>query len=161
MKYLNHLLFLTIVMALTSCTAAAKNGNEQAEKSADNSEGVVVTLDKASFMMKVFNYEKNKTQFVYEGTKPCIVDFYADWCGPCKMVAPILKDLAGVYKDQIVVYKVNIDENKELAQAFGIQSIPTYLFVPVKGKPQMAVGALPKEEFVGVIENILLGKKTE
>ena len=109
--------------------------------------------------MKVFNYEQNKSNFVYEGTKPCIVDFYADWCGPCRMVAPILKDLAGVYKDQIVVYKVNIDENKDLAEAFGIQSIPTYLFVPMKGKPQMAVGALPREEFVGVIENILLGKK--
>mgnify|MGYP003589939508 FL=1 len=159
MKYLKHLLFLTLVLALVSCTVSAKNGGKPADNTAANSEGVVVTLDKTSFLMKVFNYEQNKSNFVYEGTKPCIVDFYADWCGPCRMVAPILKDLAGVYKDQIVVYKVNIDENKDLAEAFGIQSIPTYLFVPMKGKPQMAVGALPREEFVGVIENILLGKK--
>ena len=90
--------------------------------------------------------------------KKIIIDFYADWCGPCKKVAPILHDLAILYKNDIVVYKINVDNEKELARTFGIQSIPTILFVPVKGKPQKAMGALPREEFVKQIDSYLLGK---
>ena len=121
--------------------------------------GEVVVLNKADFLTKVYNYEKNQTEWVYEGTKPCIVDFYADWCGPCKKVSPILKELAGEYKNDIIIYKINVDNEKELAAAFGIQSIPTLLFIPAKGKPQLAQGALSKEQFVEQINGFLLGKK--
>ena len=119
----------------------------------------VVVLNKADCLTKVYNYEKNQTEWVYEGTKPCIVDFYADWCGPCKKVSPILKELAGEYKNDIIIYKINVDNEKELAAAFGIQSIPTLLFIPAKGKPQLAQGALSKEQFVEQINGFLLGKK--
>ena len=91
--------------------------------------------------------------------RPCIVDFYADWCGPCKKISPILKELAGEYKNDIIIYKINVDNEKELAAAFGIQSIPTLLFIPAKGKPQLAQGALSKEQFVEQINGFLLGKK--
>jgi len=120
--------------------------------------GEVVVLNKADFLTKVFNYEKNTEEWIYEGDKPCIVDFYADWCGPCKKIAPILKDLAILYKNDIVVYKVDVDNEKELAAAFGIQSIPTLLFIPKEGTPQIAQGALPKEEFVKQIDSYLLKK---
>ena len=100
----------------------------------------------------------NFEQEVLKSDRPVLVDFYADWCGPCKKVAPILHDLAILYKNDIVVYKINVDNEKELARTFGIQSIPTILFVPVKGKPQKAMGALPREEFVKQIDSYLLGK---
>lgn len=132
----------------------------KSDKSSNNatSEEEVVTLNKEGFLTKVFNYEKNPDSWVYEGNKPCIIDFYADWCGPCKKVAPILKELAAQYKDEIIIYKVNVDKEKELAAAFGIQSIPTFLFVPQNEIPQIAQGALPKEEFIKIIKEFLLNK---
>jgi thioredoxin len=96
---------------------------------------------------------------MYEGDKPCIIDFYADWCGPCKRVAPVLVELAEQYKDDLIIYKINVDNEKELAMAFGIQSIPTLLFIPKTGTPQVSQGALSKEQFVEQIENFLLKKK--
>lgn len=147
---------MSLVLILVSCSMSAKTDKKDAEEAA---KGEVVTLNKAEFLSKVFNYEKNPSQWVYEGDKPCIIDFYADWCGPCKKVAPIMKELAGEYKNDIVIYKVNVDQEKELASAFGIQSIPSILFVPKQGQPQMAQGALPKEEFVKLINNFLLNKK--
>lgn len=134
---------------------SAKPDPENNEKA---SKGEVVVLNKADFLTKVFDYEKNQDKWVYEGDKPCIIDFYADWCGPCKKVSPILTELAGVYKDDIVIYKINVDKEKELAATFGIQSIPTFLFIPAEGVPQVAMGALPREEFVKQIDSYLLGK---
>jgi len=101
-------------------------------------------LTKETFLSKVFNYEKNK-EWKFEGDKPCIVDFYADWCGPCKMVAPVLEELSEEYKGKIDFYKVDTEAENELAAVFGIRSIPSLLFVPKEGQPQMAMGALPKE----------------
>ena len=104
-------------------------------------------LTKETFLNKVFNYEKNK-EWKYEGEKPCIIDFYADWCGPCKVVAPVLEDLAIDFEGKINVFKVDTEAEQELASVFGIRSIPSFLFVPADGQPQMALGALPKETFV-------------
>ncbi|MCF8302316.1 MAG: thioredoxin [Bacteroidales bacterium] len=120
-----------------------------------------VHLTVETFKQKVFNYEKNPKEWVYEGEKPCIVDFYADWCKPCRLVAPIMKDLAKEYEGQINVYKVDTEKQQELAQVFGIRSIPSVLFVPMEGKPQMTQGALPKETFEKVVNEFLLGKKSE
>jgi len=115
---------------------------------------MVEHLTKETFLNKVFNYEKNK-EWKFEGERPCVIDFYADWCAPCKMVAPVLEDLAKDYDGKIDVFKVNTEEEQELASAFGIRSIPSFLFVPAKGDPQMAMGALPKETFVNAFKEVL------
>ena len=119
-------------------------------------ESDVVKLNKADFLTKVFNYEKNKDKWVYEGTKPCIIDFYADWCGPCKKIAPILAELAAKYKGQIIIYKIDTDKERELAQVFGISSIPTLFFVPADGTPQIIRGAISKNDFEKIIKQVLL-----
>jgi thioredoxin len=111
-------------------------------------------LTKETFLNKVFNYEKNK-EWKYEGEKPCIIDFYADWCGPCKVVAPVLEDLAIDFDGKINVFKVDTEAEQELASVFGIRSIPSFLFVPADGQPQMALGALPKETFVKAFKDVL------
>jgi len=111
-------------------------------------------LTKETFLNKVFNYELNK-EWKFEGEKPCIIDFYADWCGPCKMVAPVLEELAKDFDGKINVFKVDTEEEQELASVFGIRSIPSFLFVPAKGQPQMAMGALPKETFVKAFKDVL------
>lgn len=115
---------------------------------------MVEHLTKETFLNKVFNYEKNK-EWKFEGTKPCIIDFYADWCGPCKIVSPVLEELAKDYDGKLDVFKVNTEEEQELASAFGIRSIPSFLFVPAEGQPQMAMGALPKETFVQAFKDVL------
>jgi len=114
-----------------------------------------VHLTTKDFKEKVFNYE-NSREWKYEGTLPAIVDFYADWCMPCKMVAPVLEELASEYAGKIMVYKVNTEKETELASVFGIQSIPTLLFIPKEGQPQASMGALPKQTFEKVIKDILL-----
>ncbi|MDP4240302.1 MAG: thioredoxin [Bacteroidota bacterium] len=117
-----------------------------------------IHLTKAEFLSKVANFEKNPTEWKYLGDKPCIVDFYASWCGPCKMVAPILEDLAKEYDGQLYIYKVDVDAEQEIAAAYGIQSIPTIFFCPVTGTPQTAQGAMPKESFKKMINGVLLKK---
>ncbi|MGB9695882.1 MAG: thioredoxin [Ignavibacteria bacterium] len=123
-----------------------------------NTKGKMEHLTVETFKQKVFNYDVNH-EWKFEGDKPCIIDFYADWCGPCKMVAPILEELAQEYEGQINIYKVDTETEQELAAAFGIRSIPSILFCPMNGQPQMAVGALPKESFKQAIEEILLNSK--
>jgi len=111
-------------------------------------------LTTSDFKSKVFNFEAN-TDWKFEGSLPTIVDFYADWCGPCKMVAPILEDLAKEYAGKINVYKVNTDEESDVASAFGIQSIPSILFIPLEGQPQMSQGAMPKPSILKIINEVL------
>ncbi|WP_240928243.1 thioredoxin [Maribellus sediminis] len=111
-----------------------------------------------TFKEKVFNFEANK-EWKYEGSVPCMIDFYADWCGPCKMVAPVLEELQKEYGESIVIYKVNTEEEQQLAGMFGIQSIPSLLFVPTDGQPQMAMGALPKPTFEKAIADVLKVEK--
>ncbi len=115
----------------------------------------VVHITTAEFKEKVFNYENSK-EWKYSGTLPAIIDFYADWCGPCKMVAPILEDLASEYSGKLIVYKVDTEIEQELAAVFGIRNIPTLLFIPVEGQPQAAMGALPKQTFEKVIKDVLM-----
>ncbi|MBS2099918.1 thioredoxin [Carboxylicivirga linearis] len=115
-------------------------------------------LTNDTFKTKVFNYTENK-EWKFEGDVPCLIDFYADWCGPCKVVAPILEELAQEYDGKLNVYKVDTEAERELAGAFGIQSIPSLLFVPKDGQPQMAQGALPKDTFEQAIKEVLKVEK--
>lgn len=116
-------------------------------------------ITKAEFLKKVWNYEKNPEEFKYEGKLPCIVDFYATWCGPCKRLAPILEEVQKEYAGKIIIYKVDTGVERELAAYFGIQSIPTVLWCPKNGKPLMTKGLLPKENIIQIIEAELLKKK--
>ena len=115
-------------------------------------------LTKETFKEKVFNWEENK-EWKYEGSVPAMIDFYADWCGPCKMVAPVLEELQQEYGDKLVIYKIDTEQEQELAGMFGIQSIPSLLFIPVDGQPQMAMGALPKATFEKAITDVLKVEK--
>jgi thioredoxin 1 len=114
-----------------------------------------IHLTTQDFKDKVFDYEKEQ-EWQYKGTLPAIIDFYADWCGPCKMVAPVLEELAEQYKGELVIYKVNTEKEMELTSVFGIQSIPTFLFIPVNGDPMLQPGSFPKKVFQQVIEERLL-----
>ena len=111
-------------------------------------------LTKQSFLEKVFDYENNE-EWKFSGDKPCIIDFYADWCGPCKMVSPILEELSNDYAGKVDIYKIDTDKEQELAGSFGIRSIPSVLFCPIEGKPQMAVGANTKDWYKKAIERVL------
>ncbi len=112
-------------------------------------------LTKETFLEKVFDYEKNQ-EWKYNGEIPAIIDFWAPWCGPCRMVGPVLEELSEEYKGKVNIYKVNTDDEQELGAVFGIRSIPSILFIPVVGQPKMAVGALPKESIKQAIEKELL-----
>ena len=156
------LVVLVLIAALTGCKAKAGETTASAENvktTTNNKQMGAIHLTKETFIEKVANFEANPKEWKYLGDKPCIIDFYADWCGPCKAVAPILEELAKTYDGEIYVYKINTDQEQELAGAFGIRSIPSLLFVPMEGKPQMSVGALPKAQMVEAINTILLGKK--
>ncbi len=115
---------------------------------------MVEQLSKEAFKEKVFDFE-NQSKWHYEGNLPCVIDFYADWCGPCKMIAPIMEELAEEYEGKVVFYKVNTQLERGLAAMFGIRSIPSILFVPVNDKPQMAMGALPREDMERAIADVL------
>jgi len=106
------------------------------------------------FKNKIYDFEKNK-EWKYQDTTPAVIDFYADWCGPCKMIAPIIKDLAEEYQGKVKFYKVNTEQEQQLAAMFGIQSIPSLLFIPLDDQPQMNVGALPKNAMKDAIEKVL------
>ncbi len=115
---------------------------------------MVEHLTKETFKEKVFDFEASK-EWKFAGDKPCIIDFYADWCGPCKMVAPILEELATEYDGKLDIYKIDTEDQRELSAMFGIQSIPSLLFVPKDGQPQMAQGALPKDSFKQAFKEVL------
>ena len=164
-ELLSALLLLTI--SAVSFSSMAQSANVQREnKNVNNNNKTsnkkmgTIHLTKEDFLAKVVDYINNPTEWKYLGDIPAIIDFYADWCGPCKMIAPILEELAAEYGDQIYIYKVNTEREQELAAAFGIRSIPSLLFVPMEEAPQMAQGALPKHAFKEAIESVLLKKET-
>lgn len=117
-----------------------------------------VELTKADFLANVANYETNPQEWRYLGDKPALIDFYASWCGPCKTIAPILEELAAEYGDQIIIYKVDTEQEQELSSVFGIRSIPSLLFIPMEGEPQMAKGAMSKADLKSAIDSLLLKK---
>lgn len=119
-----------------------------------------INLTADGFKENIFDYSKEQ-EWKYKGSLPAIVDFYADWCGPCKAVAPVLEELSEEYKDQVLIYKIDTDKEAELSGLFGIQSIPTLLFIPVDGQPMMQKGAIPKNAFKQVIEERLLAGSEE
>ncbi len=137
---------------LVSSTEASTNGE------VDNN-GLVKKINTETFVAEIFDYKANPQAWVYKGTKPAIVDFYADWCGPCKKVAPIMDELAKEFKGEINFYKINTDDEKELSGGvFGIRSIPSILFIPVEGQPAMQPGLMTKEQYVEIINTNLLKK---
>ena len=117
-----------------------------------------INLTKDEFVEKITDIENNPREWKYLGDKPTIIDFYADWCNPCKAIAPILEELADEYKDDIYIYKVNTSSETELSEAFNIRSIPSLIFAPIDAQPQMVQGALPKSELKKLIDKILLNK---
>lgn len=164
MKKVIGSIFLITGILVASCNAQT-NGNKNADQKEQVSKNeqkenpgkstVVEHLTNETFKQKIFNYPVNQ-QWKYEGTKPAIVDFYADWCAPCRRVSPIVEELAKEYSGKIQVYKVDTEAEKELAQNLGIQSLPTILFIPADGQPRAVLGALPKEELVKAINEVLL-----
>lgn len=147
MKKIITFLALVTIVSFTYC-----NG-QNTKKNTSNTK--IVHLTRAQFLTKVFDYTKNK-QWKYQGTTPCIVDFYASWCGPCKMVAPILEELSKEYDGKIIIYKVDTQVEQQLAGELGIQSIPTIIYCPLKGEPKTTMGAQSKAAFVDIIKNTLL-----
>ncbi|MEG1607289.1 MAG: thioredoxin [Mucinivorans sp.] len=133
---------------LTSCWGQQPSKNQTNMKT--------VHLTAAEFSTKVANLDSSKWKYL--GQKPALIDFYASWCGPCKALAPVLEELATEYGDQIIIYKIDTEAEQELAAAFGIRSIPTLLFVPLTGEPQMVQGALPKAQLKEAIDKVLLAK---
>ena len=152
---MKKLIFASIILVtlFTACGEKTKENSTQEEKKTGT-----IHLNKAEFFAKVTNFETNPTEWKYLGDKPCIIDFYATWCGPCKTVAPILEEIAKEYDGKIYVYKVDVDAQPEIAAAYGIQSIPTILFCPMTVNPQMTQGAMPKEDFTKAIKEVLLVK---
>ena len=152
---MKHSILLFIMLSATILAARPNS------RTAD--EGAVMKITKADFLKNIMDYEKNPKVWKYAGTLPCVVDFYADWCGPCRLASPVLEELAKKYKGQIVVYKVNTDQEKELAGVFQISGIPAFLWVPKNGNPTMKSGVPSdptaiKEQFEKMINEVLLKK---
>ena len=136
-----------MVILATACTTNAQ------EKKAESK---VKQLTYNEFLKKVWNFENNPNTFIYKGKLPAIIDFYADWCGPCRRVAPIMEKLAEEYDGKLLVYKVNVDQEKELSNVFSITSIPMVLFIPLEGQPMTQVGAMQEAEYKKVVEEKLI-----
>ncbi len=158
MKKIPVIVFVSTILLLTACNSAGGNKNEGTPT--ENTEGTVTRINTEMFKKLVWDYQKNPVEFVFNGDQPCVIDFYADWCRPCKMVAPIMEELAKEYKGRVRIYKVNTDEEGELSRLFNIRSIPAILYVPKNGKPQMSVGLSGKETYVKTIQDLLLATDT-
>ncbi len=148
MKLIATAIAAFILTTMTACAQTTSINNKKSETMA------TIHLTSEQFKEKVFNYEV-ETTFKYKGDKPAIVDFYATWCGPCRALAPILEDLAAEYEGKVVIYKVDVDQNPELSNYFGIRSIPTLLFIPVEGKPSMSSGAPTRPQLKSAIEQLI------
>jgi thioredoxin len=140
-------IIIAIILTIACVTANAQN---------NKSESKIKHLTYNEFLHKVWNFESNPTTFIYKGKVPAVIDFYADWCGPCRRVAPIMEKLAEEYEGRLMVYKINVDQEKKLAIAFQAKSIPMVLFIPMEGQPMKQVGAMPEESYRKIVEEYLL-----
>ena len=150
-------LIIVVIASIPLISCKSQPSVNTSEKKTEIKEVAAVSIEHltpSTFKSKIFDYEAKEYKFV--GEKPCIIDFYASWCGPCKMMAPTLQTVAEEYKDKITVYKVDVDAQKELASAFGISGIPSILFCPKTEKPQMSSGLLSKADFDKAINEVLL-----
>ncbi len=150
------LFVFTLLLALAlsaACNGQADNKVQTTDKTGGNMN--TIEMNKAMFLEKVTNYEANPNEFNYLGDKPAIIDFYATWCGPCKMMSPRLDSIAEKFDGKLVVYKIDIDKERELAGLFGIQSIPSLLFIPMEGQPQMSVGLLSGADLEKAVATVL------
>lgn len=158
MKKISFITFVSTILILSSCNSIG--GNNEPGNPTENVEGTVIRMNTEMFKKLVWDFQKSPADFVFNGDQPCVIDFYADWCRPCKMVAPIMEELAKQYKGKVVFYKVNTDQERELSQTFNIRSIPAILYVPKNGKPQMSVGLSGKETYIKTIQDLLLASDT-
>lgn len=160
MKLLHILPAILFSLSVISCSGGENNTTGGGDDASASGEAKPVHLTKETFKEKVMDYENNK-EWVYRGDRPAVIDFYADWCAPCKKVAPIMEDLAKEYDGKVDIYKIDTEDQKELAAIFGIKSIPSVLFIPMEGKPQMTRGALPKNNYVSIVNEFLLNNPNE
>jgi thioredoxin 1 len=147
------ILITGIIISIISSNCSAGNPEDKSNKSSANDN--VSQLTDETFKKLVFNYDINK-EWRYEGSQPAIIDFYADWCPPCRQLSPLVEEIAKEYKGKIVVYKVNTDNEKALAQTLGISGLPTLLYIPANGKPQVTVGLIPRETLIETVNDVLL-----
>lgn len=154
MKKLIYIAIAGAMILSVNCSA----GGPKKENAKPAAGGEVTQLSDDSFRKLVFNYEANKS-WKYEGNMPAVIDFYADWCPPCRMLSPLVEEIAKEYDGKIVVYKVNTDKERKLAQSLGIESLPTLLFIPAKGEPHVSLGYIPKENLVKFVDDMLIPKK--
>lgn len=150
-----------IVLATTACAGNGGENKKSNEPTKEDNKMEVVSLNKADFLKKVYNYEANPKEWKFEGSRPAIVDFYATWCGPCKALHLVLEELSKEYSGKVDIYQIDVDKEKELAAAFGIRSIPTLLMIPMKEEPRISQGALPKDQLKKAIDEFLLKQNNE
>lgn len=146
---------VVVVCIFTYAIAHTQEGKSIKEKKPEK--GLVIPMTSSLYLKNVADYHSTK-EFKFKGDKPAVIDFYADWCGPCRQISPLIKELAKEYEDKITVYKVNVDNERELATALGIESLPTVVFIPMKGTPQVIIGAVDKNTLKQAIEMVLLEK---
>ena len=160
MKTIKSILIVAAIMFTSTLSySQIKTKNTVSSGKTNTSKAKTIHLTKADFLTKVANYENNPNEWKYLGDKPAIIDFYADWCGPCRTLAPTLEELAQEYDGEIYIYKIDTESEKELAALFGIRSLPSLLFIPQSGQPQMSMGLLPKGKLKEAINEVLLQKK--
>ena len=162
MKQIKSLLSVFVLtLAATACAGNSVENKNSYEPTMVDIYMEVVALNKADFLKKVYNYEANPNDWKFEGSRPAIVDFYATWCGPCKVIHPILEELSKEYSGKVDIYQIDVDKEQDLAAAFGIRSIPTLLMIPMKEEPRIMQGAMPKDQLKKAIDEFLLKQNNE
>ncbi|NOR76077.1 MAG: thiol reductase thioredoxin [Draconibacterium sp.] len=154
------LILIAVFTLQTSITVQAENNSNKSTAAPAEAEGETVKLNKAKFLQEVWDYEASPKEWKYKGDKPAMIDFYADWCGPCKTAAPILEELSIEYSGKVVIYKIDTQVEQELASVFGVSGIPAFLYIPIEGKPSMTSGIQRTKEdtkkmFKERIDNLL------
>lgn len=162
MKQIKSLLSIFVLtLTVTACAGNSGENKKSNELTKEDNIMEIIALNKADFLKKVYNYEANPNDWKFEGSRPAIVDFYATWCGPCKVMHPILEELSKEYSGKVDIYQIDVDKEQDLAGAFGIRSIPTLLMIPMNGEPRIMQGAMPKDQLKKAIDEFLLKQNNE